>query len=254
MGLDLNLTIFMLIAMRLSGCILFNPIFGRKNIPVIFKVGLVLFITYFVYNAYPIQNMVVNTSLELIIIMMKELLLGFIFGYIIQLFMSVFILAGEIIDLQLGISMAKVYDPQSNVSMAVTASFLNIMFILIFFAVNGHLTIIQIFCFSFKAIPLGLTAFDPNIFKELAAMLSYILVYAVKMAMPILAAEIITEIGVGIIMKAVPQINVFVVNLQLKIILGLAVLLILVGPYASFLERLILLMFDKMNLVFNMFS
>ena len=72
--------------------------------------------------------------------------------------------------------------------------------------------------------------------------------------MPILAAELITEVGVGIIMKAVPQINVFIVNLQVKVLLGFIVMLILVAPFASFLERMILLMFEKMDIIFQFVS
>ena len=78
-------------------------------------------------------------------------------------------------------------------------------------------------------------------------MLSQILIYAVKMVMPLLAAEIIAEMGVGLIMKAVPQINVFVINIQLKVVVGFLMLFILVAPFADFIERLLLLMFDSIN-------
>ena len=93
-----------------------------------------------------------------------------------------------------------------------------------------------------------------ELFHQLAGLLSYILIYAVKLSMPILAAELITEVGVGIIMKAVPQINVFIVNLQVKVLLGFIVMLILVAPFASFLERMILLMFEKMDIIFQFVS
>ncbi|MFA0815042.1 MAG: flagellar biosynthetic protein FliR [Anaerofustis sp.] len=251
MSLSYNFTVLLLIIMRLSGCILLNPIFGRKSIPVIYRIGLVLFISYFVYKAIPMQTIQISTLPTLMIALVKEFVMGYFFGFIIQLFVSVVMIAGEVIDMQMGVSMSKVYDPQSNVSMAMSASFLNIMFMLIFFAINGHLTLIRIFIFSFGVIPLGDMTFQPELFRQMAGMLTYILIYAVKLAMPILAAELITEIGVGIIMKAVPQINVFVVNLQLKVLLGFVVMLVLAPPFASFLERIILLMYDKMDLVFQ---
>jgi len=251
MSLSYNFTVLLLIIMRLSGCILLNPIFGRKSIPVIYRIGLVLFISYFVYKAIPMQTIQISTLPTLMIALVKEFVMGYFFGFIIQLFVSVVMIAGEVIDMQMGVSMSKVYDPQSNVSMAMSASFLNIMFMLIFFAINGHLTLIRIFIFSFGVIPLGDMTFQPELFRQMVGMLTYILIYAVKLAMPILAAELITEIGVGIIMKAVPQINVFVVNLQLKVLLGFVVMLVLAPPFASFLERIILLMYDKMDLVFQ---
>jgi flagellar biosynthetic protein FliR len=251
MSLSYHFGQLLLIIMRLSGCILLNPIFGKKNIPAIFKIGLTLFISYFVYSAIPLQDIAVGSTVELIVSLMKEFVLGYIFGYIIQLFISVMIMAGEMIDSQMGISMAKIYDPQSNTSVAVSASLLNVMFMLIFFSMNAHLTLIQVFCFSFKVIPLGKAVFNADFFLQLTDMFGYMLIYAMKLSIPILAAELITEIGVGIIMKAVPQIDIFTVNLQLKIILGFTVMLILVPPFASFLERLVLLMFDKIILFFN---
>ena len=249
MSLDYNFTALLLIIMRLSGCILLNPIFGRKSIPIIYRMGLILFISYFVYKAIPMQTIVINSLPVLMVSLAKEFAMGYFFGFIIQMFVSVIMIAGEMIDMQMGISMSKIYDPQSNVSMAMSASFLNIMFMLIFFAVNGHLTLIRIFCFSFGVVPLGDITVSVELFNQLAGLLSYILIYAVKLSMPILAAELITEVGVGIIMKAVPQINVFIVNLQVKVLLGFIVMLILVAPFASFLERMILLMFEKMDII-----
>ncbi|NLG93626.1 MAG: flagellar biosynthetic protein FliR, partial [Clostridiales bacterium] len=78
------------------------------------------------------------------------------------------------------------------------------------------------------------------------------LIYAVKLALPVLAAEFIAEIAVGLIMKAVPQIDVFVINIQGKVILGFLILLIMVPSLSTFLERLITLMFDNISQVFVM--
>jgi len=88
-------------------------------------------------------------------------------------------------------------------------------------------------------------------YQQLVDMFSLILVYAVKMALPILAAELITEIAVGLVMRAVPQIDVFVINIQFKVILGFIIIIIMAPPLASFLEKLILLMFDNINQVFQ---
>jgi Flagellar biosynthesis pathway, component FliR len=88
-------------------------------------------------------------------------------------------------------------------------------------------------------------------YEPLINMFSLILVYAVKMSLPVLAAELITEIAVGLVMRAVPQIDVFVINIQLKVILGFVIIIIMAPPLASFLEKLILLMFDNINQVFQ---
>lgn len=254
MEMDYDFTLLLLVFMRMSGCIMFNPILGRKNIPVILKVGLTLMLSIFAYQLVPAQTIEVSSFIILFVFMMKELLIGYMVGYVIQLFLSIMPIAGESIDMQIGISMSKIYDPQSNVSMALSASFINAMFILIFFAVNGHLTLIEIFTKLCILVPYGTLHFEPAMFQELVSMFSLILIYAVKMSLPVLAAEFITEIAVGLIMRAVPQIDIFSLNIQLKVIIGFIMIVIMVSPLATFLEKLITLMFDNINHVFQMLA
>lgn len=243
-----DVTYFIFILARISGCILFNHIFARGNIPAIFQIGLSLILSITVYGAIPPANvMEVNLVVEYGFIIAKELFVGFIIGHIINLFLSVIVAGGEIIDIQLGLSMAQLYDPKSNISMGISASMLNIFLMLIFFSVGGHLTLIKIFITSCKVLPVGEIVFSQELFKSIVDLFSLILIYSVKLTLPILAIELITEIGVGIIMKAIPQIHLFVVNIPLKIFIGLMAMLILVPTFATFLERLITLMFDAIQ-------
>lgn len=248
MQLDYDFTLLFMIFMRVTGCVIFNPIFGRKNIPRIFSVSLTLLLTLFIYNATPDpQSLGISSVAIFIIVMIKELLIGFVIGFVINLFLATLIVAGEFMDMQIGISMSKIYDPASNVSMPVTATIVNAMFMIVFFLSNSHLSLIKVFMFSGEAIPYGDISFPPEMFEQLALMFSTILIYAVKMSMPLFAAEFIAEMGVGLIMKAVPQINVFVINLQLKIFIGFAMMFVLIPPFSSFIERLFNLMFDQIN-------
>lgn len=253
MEFDYNFTLLLMIFMRMSGCIMFNPILGRRNIPTVFQVGLTLMLTLFTYPLVPAQALEIGSFLVFFVVAIKELLVGFIIGFIIQMFMSIILVSGEMIDMQLGISMSKVYDPASNVSMPLSASYINIMFILIFFAANGHLTLVQIFTKLCTIVPYGDKFVNASVFQSLVSLFSLILIYAVKIALPVLAAELITEIAVGIVMRAVPQIDVFTISIQLKVIIGFAVILIMVPPLAAFLERLINLMFDNISHIFSAF-
>lgn len=235
----------------MSGCILFNPILGRKNVPSIVKIGLALMLSVFSYQLVPAQAMEMPSFLIFFFAMLKELLVGYMVGFVIQLFMSVMLISGESMDMQIGISMSKIYDPQSNVSMPLSGSMVNAMFILIFFTTNAHLTLIRVFTKLCILVPYGSLTFRPELFQQLVSMFSLILIYAVKMSLPMLAAELITEIAVGLVMRAVPQIDVFVINIQLKVIIGFIVILIMVPSLAAFLERMISLMFDNINVIFQ---
>ena len=255
MDLDYNFTLLMMIFLRMSGCVLFNPILGRRNIPNFIKVGLTLMLSLIAYRLTPAGAAPEITSfLVLFFCGLKELLVGFLVGYVIQLFLSVIVMGGEMADLQVGISMAKVYDPQSNVSMPLSASLVNAMFLLMFFSTNAHLTLVRVFVRLCAVVPYGDALIGPDVFGGLAALFSQMLIYAVKLSLPMVAVQLIGEIGAGLVMRAVPQLDIFVVEIQLKILIGFLVILILVPSYASFLERLMTLMFDRLSSLFCMLA
>lgn len=255
MTLDYNYTLLMMIFLRMTGCVFFNPIFGRRNIPNVVKVGFTLMLTLFSYQLTTDRSLVIHSFIVLFVSGLKELLVGFIIGYIIQLFLSVIVMGGEMSDLQVGISMAKVYDPQSNVSMPLSASMINAMYYFLFFSTNAHLTLIQVFVNLGSVIPYGDgLQLEANLFGGLASMLGQMLIYAVKMSLPMVAVQMIGEIGTGLMMRAVPQIDIFTVEIQLKILIGFLVMLILVPTYASFLERMMTLMFDRISAIYTMLA
>ncbi len=243
-----DFTYFLLILARMSGCVFFNQIFGRGNLPVLLKTSLSLFLTITVYGMLPPEtDIVIGTLIEYILLIVKEIFIGYLIGYLISLFFSTVVISGEILDMQTGMSMSKIYDPSSNLSMGITGSFLNLILILIFFSANGHLTLIQIFITSCKLIKIGNFSIPTDLFINMVEMFGQILILALKLSMPILAVEIILEAGIGILMKAIPQIQVFSVNVQLKILLGLLMLMILVPTFSTFIDNSVTLMFDTIR-------
>lgn len=243
-----NFTYFLLVLSRVSGCILFNQIFGRGNLPIIYKIGMTIMLTITAYNLVPpLNTIVINSVIEYFYLVSKEIFIGYIIGFMITMFLSIFNISGDIIDLQIGMSMAKIYDPKSNISMGVMGTLVNIYFMFVFLCANGHLTLLQIFFTSFKVIDVGNFMINDKLYLNIVQLLSYILIYSVKLALPILAVEIIAEVGMGIMMKAIPQIQVFTVNMQLKLFIGITIMLILVPTMSSFLERLMTLMFETIQ-------
>jgi flagellar biosynthetic protein FliR len=243
-----DFTYFLLVFARMSGCIFFNQIFGRGNLPNYFKISLSLLLAITVYGILPPdKDMAIVTIIEYAFLIIKELFIGYLIGYIISVFFSTIVISGEIIGMQIGMSMSKIYDPSSNVSMGIVGSFLNLILILVFFSVKGHLNLIQIFIVSNKLIEIGNFSIPAQLFYNMVELFQQVLILALKLSMPIMAVEIILESGIGILMKAIPQIQVFSVNIQLKIIVGLVMLLILVPTFAAFIENVIVLMFDNIE-------
>lgn len=131
-----QLTLFSLILMRMSGFILFNPIFGRKNIPMMVKSGFIMILTFAVYSFSQESAFVIDSPIEHGFLLIKEFAAGYVLGFVMDLFLFVISYAGHVMDFQLGLSMAAVYDPQSNSQMPVTGNLIQTYFILLFW--NGR--------------------------------------------------------------------------------------------------------------------
>lgn len=230
-----DLTLFLYILMRMSGFVLFNPIFGRSGLPGLYKSGLVLVLSVSVHAAYAGTAPMPATLLELGLRLFLELGLGFLTAVIMHVFLYIPEQAGEVVDTQMGMSMAKAYDAGSHSSLTTTASLLNILMILLFFAANGHLTLLRLMLTSGELAPFGAASLGNAAANCVVELFIECALLAVKLSLPILAAELLGQVGMGILMKVIPQINVFAINIELKVIVGLVMLLLLVSPISEFL-------------------
>lgn len=150
-----QLTLFSLILMRMSGFILMNPILGRNNIPVRVKGGFIFILTMTVYSASMEEAIEIASTVEFGFLLFKEFAAGYVIGYVMHLFFFIVSFAGYVIDYQIGLSMATVYDPQSNAQMPVTGSVYQAWLIMLFFAVDGHLALMKILLTSAEIVPYG---------------------------------------------------------------------------------------------------
>jgi len=240
--------------MRMTGCILFNPIFGRRNFPAMFRVAMTLTLSLLIITY---SNVTIDfgnwTFIETCAILLQEFMIGFAMGTVVWLFMYVVILAGAFVDLQMALSMAQMYDPQSNVQMTVTSTFLNLMFVFIFFGMDAHLTLVHMFLNSAEIIPYGTASImNPDLSLHILDVFCQCTILGLKMAMPVAGMLFITQMGVGILMKTVPQINAFVVMLQVKILGGLFMLAVVFSPLSNVIENLMTTLFQTMGAVLLM--
>lgn len=238
----------------MTGVIFFNPVFGRASVPVLVKIGLSLGIALNIAYGLTGSYVADYTTIDLLIAMLREFAVGYALSFIMQLFLAVFHIGGELTDLQLGFSMAQMYDPTTNSQVSITGNLMTIMYVLLFFITNSHLNLMAIAAKSYNLVPVGLGGVSGKIGVYFIELFGYILVYAVQLALPVIVTEILTEVAVGILMRVVPNINVFVVNLQLKIIVGLTVILTIIPMVVRFLGKLNLIMLDRMGAVLTYFN
>ena len=245
-GIITNVVVYVMVLARTAGIFTFNPIFARRGVPNSVKAGATLVLALVMTSAGDFSYTMPNGLFPFVFDMLKELLVGAVLGFFVNLMLQLFSMAGEVVDMQLGLSMAKSYDPTFG-NAGLSTQYYSLWFMLYFFAVGAHKSYIQLFAVSYDSIPLGWTGLNFNVFNVLVQYFETVLTLGLKLAMPVIAASLITEFCIGVLMKAVPTIHVFVLNIQLKMLVGFVVLAASCGVVSEFMEKIMGILFENLN-------
>lgn len=212
-----------------------TPVFGRKEIPIQGRIGLATLISYIIYNFVP--NLDYNSQLWIVfILIVKEIIVGIAMGYITLLMFSSLYLAGEVIDMEMGFGIVNVMDPQSNVQVPLLGNFLYMLTFIVFLTMNGHHVLISVLIKSYEIIPLGQATFGKTFLDAIISSFSDMFIIGVKVSLPIVAIIFMTDFALGIVARTVPQFNVFLVGIPLKIFVGIAGLITILPMYLIALD------------------
>lgn len=249
-----NFSFLSLVIMRMTGLVILNPILGRESILTQTKSSLILVLSALVFISVEPVNIEFVGIFDYAIILLKEFLAGFAVGFVINLFSFAIILAGDMIDMQMGLSMAKMYDEQSGSSIALSATLYNVMFMLFFFAVDAHVYMMRLILYSHEAVPYGQVFIGEQVLNEMITLFMMCMDLGIRLAFPITSMIYLSSLGMGMLMKTIPQINVFVVDIQLKIFIGFMVLIMFLTPASEYLKELIDLMMQNFAIMFEVLN
>lgn len=207
---------------RLATFFALVPLFNMRNIPILVKLGLGALCSLTIMPPLdPTWN--IESLGVLSLLALQEVAIGFLIAFLVILTFGIVTFAGHFVDTPLGFGMASVFDPASGGQIPVFSQFYHIFAALIFFGLDAHLWLIQALQHSFKVIPFGgVLAFEPT-FWLVMDLVQQMFVIGIQIALPMIATILLTDIGLGIVIRAVPQINVFVLGFPIKILVGLLV-------------------------------
>lgn len=180
----------------------------------------------------------------------KELAVGLALGFIAALFIYGIQVAGSFIDMQIGFAIANVIDPQTGAQSPLIGNFKYMLAVLFFLAMDGHHLFIQAIQQSYTFIPLQQLTIplgSENVMQFVTHAFITMFEMAFKMAVPIVATLFLVDIALGIVAKTVPQLNVFVVGLPLKILISFIVLLVALPGFFYLLKILFATMFEAIS-------
>lgn len=243
-----NISVYLLVLIRIAAIVGFNPILNNKSVPAQMRAILAFTVTILLAPRVSLPTDIDITGLMYVIAMFKELFIGFILAYVCTIFYYLLITMGEIMDIQFGLSMAKVMDPGTNIQMGISDKIINFFFITMFFLTNGHLNLFRLIFTSYNYLPIGIGTIDfPEIASYGIQVFTDTFALSFKLAVPFIVGEFILEIGLGILMKLIPAIHIFIINMQLKIIVAVILLFVLAQPMAEFIDKYMVYMFEALQ-------
>lgn len=223
---------------RILGLIAAAPLFGNLAVPMRVKLGLGIMLTLVIAPVVPAQPAADPMSLAGLLIVMQQAVIGLAMGFAMRVVMAAVEMAGEAAGLTMGFGFATFFDPQTRARSSALAQFLALLALMIFLALNVHLMMLETLARSFITLPIAATPLGTGGFRQLALWGGLIFSSGVQLALPIIAALLLTNIALGILTRASPQLNLFGIGFPITVAAGFIVLLLALPYMAPPLTRL----------------
>jgi flagellar biosynthetic protein FliR len=215
---------FILLFVRFASLFMAVPIFSHANIPMSLKAAMAFFFTVVFFDSLP-PLQIPTDSLTLTVAILGEMLFGLVVGIILQLAYHVITFAGGQISFMMGFSLASAIDPQSGVSMPIVNQFLSLVALMVLLALDLHHWIILLASASIATVPLGGFMVTPELFRYIMHGMLNMFVVGFMIAFPITALSMLADVIFGMLMKTMPQFNLLVIGMPIKI--GVAFLVLM---------------------------
>ena len=228
---------FLLVFARVMGTFSSAPVFGSKIVPVYARVNLAILLSLF---ALPMASLPSGQAPSSLLMLgwwvLIELIYGLTAGYVAALFFDSTLMAGQLIDMQIGFGIVNVFDPQFGQQVPLIGNFKYLIALSVFLALQGHHIIIGAMIDNFRTVPLGIQLHLADATGFLVDAVLNLFVMALRIALPVLGTILMTDVALGILARVMPQMNVFVVGITGKLIVGIFMLFLILPFYIAFLE------------------
>lgn len=212
----------LMILIRIISFLGFSKIFFPSGTPNKLKVILGIILAFSLVGSIDYSSIEgIASNYDLIVFIISEIITGFVFGIIVDIAFKIIIFAGSILDLNIGLSMVNILDPNSQTSTTLNGNLLHYVAMMIFFAMNGHHLLIKSIIESFMFLPLGKSILYVDTIWIIVEIIVNYFVIGLKIAIPIVLIIILTDLSMGLISRAVPQINVMILGMPVKMLVGI---------------------------------
>lgn len=220
-----DLEFFLLVLVRVSCFVFIAPFFSMSNTPKRIRIGLSLCVAVLLYQVVPRGDISYDTLLEYSIIVMKEAVTGLMIGFAANLCSTVVTFAGQIADMEMGLSMASMFDPATRQNSTITGVYYNYIVLLMLMISGMHKYLLKALAETYLLIPVnGIVLQGDSLLRATVGFMSDYIIIGFRICLPIFAVMIILNAVLGVLAKVSPQLNMFAVGIQMKVLVGISIL------------------------------
>lgn len=230
-----ELLTYLLIVVRVTCFVYLAPFFNMKNTPNRVKIGLGLCVSYLIYQILlPVEPLVYSNILEYSVLVLKEAMVGLIIGFGANICMAIVNFTGSIIDMETGMAMATLFDPQTNQDTSISGVLYQYAMSLMLIVSGMYQYLLKAIVETYTLIPINGAIFDKDhLLSSITTFMGNYLTIGFRICLPVFCAMLLLNAILGIMAKVSPQMNMFAVGIQLKMLVGLAILILAVTMLPS---------------------
>ncbi len=240
-----ELSAFLMVFVRTAGIFTLIPVFGSTHVPARARIGMALAMSLIflpmVANFHPADNLLLFA-----VQIAREAIVGLVIGFACTAVFSVVDMAGQFIDSQSGFSFASMLDPSNGAQSPVATRFYNLLIILLLFATNAHHVLIRGMADSFTVAPVGEITFNTAVAGGVVHMLTVLFIIAIRISAPVVCAVFLVDVALAITSRVVPQMNVFMVGMPLKLAVAVVGLGLTLAVSSAIIESLLTSIYGQM--------
>ena len=230
------LAAFLAVLGRVAGAVLSAPFFRRGQVPALVRAALCLLLTLFLTPLVKAEGF--RLDLAFPVRLAYEVLVGLFIGYLFTLVVSGVTMAGGLVDFEMGFGLAHAFDPNAGAFSSLLARFYTMLAVLVFFLAGGHHLLVVSILASYRVFPAGSLELPSVLSTAAARAAAEVFVVAVRVSAPVVGALFVADVVFGLVARSVPQLNVFVLGIPLKVLLGLLAVSVTMPATVVFLRRL----------------
>jgi flagellar biosynthetic protein FliR len=234
---------------RILGLLAAAPLFGNSSVPVNVKVLLGVALALIIAPTVPAMPGADPASLAGLLILAQELLIGLAMGFAVRIVFSAIEMAGEVASLTMGLGFATFFDPATQGRSSAISQFLSLVATMMFLSVNAHLVLLSALVESFSTLPVSALPIHGGGFRQMADWGGKIFMIGVQLSLPMVAALLITNVALGILTRAAPQLNLFGIGFPITLGVGLLVIAMTLPYLAMPMQNLFLEGMERVRLM-----